>query len=204
MLREKSKADDSQLEHGETTRATAYFSDGPDSVAYHDTELPSTPNEPVPQDPLKPSDSAHEKLIESSLDRTQRRMRWVAQVSEYWPFESLASLNAEDVNNILNGSVTMPPRAILREDGARLEGNDIATAPTHHAMSPLLSPPISQRGRILLLGSGPGHPSLLTLATSRALRAADLVLSDKLVPEAVLNTIPKSERYLFLCGCSLI
>jgi uroporphyrin-III C-methyltransferase len=51
---------------------------------------------------------------------------------------------------------------------------------------------IKKRGRILLVGSGPGHPSLLTIATHTALtRLADLVLSDKLVLNAVLKLIPK-------------
>ena len=47
-------------------------------------------------------------------------------------------------------------------------------------------------GRILLVGSGPGHPSLLTIATHTALmQQVGLVLSDKLVPAAVLSIIPK-------------
>ena len=51
--------------------------------------------------------------------------------------------------------------------------------------------PSAPPGRIYLVGSGPGHPSLLTLATHDALtRRANLVLSDKLVPAAVLSLIP--------------
>lgn len=47
------------------------------------------------------------------------------------------------------------------------------------------------RGKILLVGSGPGHPSLLTLAAHNALtKHANLVLSDKLVSDAVLALIP--------------
>jgi len=43
-----------------------------------------------------------------------------------------------------------------------------------------------------LVGSGPGHPSLLTIATHTALTQwADVVLSDKLVPESILALIPK-------------
>lgn len=52
--------------------------------------------------------------------------------------------------------------------------------------------PQQKKGRILLVGSGPGHPSLLTIATHTALTQwADLVLSDKLVPDTILNLIPK-------------
>lgn len=51
--------------------------------------------------------------------------------------------------------------------------------------------PCPVAGHIFLTGSGPGHPSLLTLAMHMALtKLADLVLSDKLVPDTVLKLIP--------------
>lgn len=52
----------------------------------------------------------------------------------------------------------------------------------------------TKRGRILLLGSGPGHPSLLTVAAHQALHTATLILSDKLVPSEILALIPKTTR----------
>lgn len=53
-----------------------------------------------------------------------------------------------------------------------------------------LSP--QQRGRIFLLGSGPGSPALLTRAAHALLtQHATLILSDKLVPSEVLALIPK-------------
>lgn len=58
----------------------------------------------------------------------------------------------------------------------------------------------SRRGRILLVGSGPGHPSLPTVATHAALTEhADLVLSDKLVPEVVLALIPPGVEVRMAC-----
>ncbi|KAG2143723.1 tetrapyrrole methylase [Suillus clintonianus] len=49
----------------------------------------------------------------------------------------------------------------------------------------LFLPP--KKGHILLVGSGPGYPSLLTIATHNALtKHTDLVLLDKFVPAAVL------------------
>ncbi|EJU02558.1 uroporphyrin-III C-m [Dacryopinax primogenitus] len=51
------------------------------------------------------------------------------------------------------------------------------------------------KGRILLVGSGPGHPSLLTLAAHHALtQLATIVLSDKLVPREILALIPPSTK----------
>lgn len=48
------------------------------------------------------------------------------------------------------------------------------------------------KGRILLLGSGPGHPGLLTVAAHTALNTATLILSDKLVPSEILALIPST------------
>ncbi|RDA84882.1 hypothetical protein CP532_2102 [Ophiocordyceps camponoti-leonardi (nom. inval.)] len=46
-------------------------------------------------------------------------------------------------------------------------------------------------GHLILAGSGPGHPSLLTIATLEAIRKADVILADKLVPSGVLDLIPR-------------
>lgn len=52
--------------------------------------------------------------------------------------------------------------------------------------------PSPKRGRIYLLGSGPGSPALLTRAAHALLtKHATLILSDKLVPSEVLALIPK-------------
>jgi uroporphyrin-III C-methyltransferase len=51
-----------------------------------------------------------------------------------------------------------------------------------------------RRGNIILAGSGPGSPSLLTTATLNSIRNADIVLADKLVPSAVLDLIPRRTK----------
>lgn len=69
----------------------------------------------------------------------------------------------------------------------------LPTTPRHEivlAIPP--APPVVGKGRILLLGSGPGHPSLLTVAAHQALMTSTLILSDKLVPSEILALIPSS------------
>ncbi len=44
-----------------------------------------------------------------------------------------------------------------------------------------------QRGRLVLVGAGPGDPRLLTVAALEALASADIVVSDRLVPPEILS-----------------
>jgi uroporphyrin-III C-methyltransferase len=69
-----------------------------------------------------------------------------------------------------------------------------------YAVNPSTSTPLDitqldirseKKGRIILAGSGPGHPDLLTRATHKAILSADLILADKLVPSGVLDLIPR-------------
>ena len=48
------------------------------------------------------------------------------------------------------------------------------------------------RGRVFLVGAGPGDPELLTLKAFRALKNADVVLHDELIGPAILSLIPKT------------
>ncbi len=147
--------------------------DGEAEAEADDEHHASTPNRPVPQRRVSEE--------ETDTERSVRRMRWVAQISEYWSYSHLASLTQEGMENVLSGNGLGVP-------SDSLVGSDPGTGSRHG----LAVVPSSPRGRIFLVGSGPGHPGLLTVATRDILtKQADLVLSDKLVPEAVLAIIPK-------------
>ena len=137
----------------------------------------TTPNSPVPiRAPASTSD-------ESNIEATRRQMRWVAQVSEYWPISRLAAMTEREMKEVLDGEVAHEGTVLALSTDEKKSQHGVDLTP------PLPKP---TKGRIFLAGSGPGHPSLLTLATHSALtRHADLVLSDKLVPAPVLELIPR-------------
>ena len=55
-------------------------------------------------------------------------------------------------------------------------------------MATLLDP--HARGRVILVGAGPGDPGLLTVRAVEALKCADVVVHDGLIDPAVLDIAP--------------
>ena len=95
-------------------------------------------------------------------------MRWLSQICEYWPLSRLASLSDADVDALF--------REYSRTNSAR-SGDPAKSGHT--------------TGRIILAGSGPGHPDLLTRAAHKAILSADVILADKLVPGPILDLVPR-------------
>ncbi|CAG9995149.1 unnamed protein product [Clonostachys byssicola] len=121
-------------------------------------------------------------VLEGAQDEAKtRRMRWLSQVCEYWPLRRLASIGDDDVEAIFKSYPGTPEKGTIN--------NSLTSGPNPNPNS---LP--SKQGKIILAGSGPGHPDLLTQATHKAIQAADLVLADKLVPAGVLDLIPRRTR----------
>ncbi|KUL82965.1 hypothetical protein ZTR_10273 [Talaromyces verruculosus] len=114
------------------------------------------------------------KLVTAEDEQTAktRRMRWLAQICEYWPLQRLASISESDINSILTAY-------------SRDRSSDSDTVAVTNGESS------KKRGKIVLAGSGPGHPDMLTRATYNAIKNADIILADKLVPAPVLELIPR-------------
>lgn len=128
------------------------------------------------EDSLDQSSSFNKLVTEEDLDTAKhRRIRWLSQICEYWPLRKLTAITDVDVESVLRSYAKNPT----------------ATAPPLDSMTLTARSNEKRKGRIILAGSGPGHPDLLTRATHKAILAADLILVDKLVPAGVLDLIPR-------------
>src|SRR5262249_46298184 len=47
-----------------------------------------------------------------------------------------------------------------------------------------------RKGKVYLMGAGPGNPELLTVQAAQTLKSAEVVLHDHLVPQEILDLIP--------------
>ncbi|MCJ1401291.1 hypothetical protein MMC11_004503 [Xylographa trunciseda] len=101
-----------------------------------------------------------------------RRMRWLSQICEYWPLRRLAAITDAEIDTILLSYSDIKPNS---------KDSSSPHSPGDKVRKPL----------IILAGSGPGSPELLTIATHQAILTADVILADKLVPAPVLDLIPR-------------
>ena len=54
------------------------------------------------------------------------------------------------------------------------------------------------RGKVYLVGAGPGDPKLITLRAVELLKIADIVLYDRLVSKKILAMVPKKAKKVYV------
>jgi uroporphyrin-III C-methyltransferase len=115
----------------------------------------------------------------------KRRMHYLSQICEFWPLSRLAAFSDDEIIKLL-ASYTgtepiegLPPTASTRVAAA--------VDAVHRSKQ-------QKEGSITLAGAGPGSAALLTLGTLLAMRGADVILADKLVPAAILRMAPHHAR----------
>lgn len=142
----------------------------------------------------------HEFDITKRSQQT-KRTRWLSQVMEYYPLSELAILSLNELEN--NPTFTSgfplanskPSEEELRskqrniDDSINNKKQGTETDSTIAQKEKTLFRP--QKGSISLVGSGPGSVAMLTIGALNEIKSADFILADKLVPQTVLNLIPK-------------
>uniref|UniRef100_A0A060T6B5 ARAD1B14674p n=1 Tax=Blastobotrys adeninivorans TaxID=409370 RepID=A0A060T6B5_BLAAD len=109
----------------------------------------------------------------------KRRLRWLTQIVEYYPLHKLAEVDINQfVEQASNGS----------GPDSEINGNEDHTT----ALANGAETNGHRKGKISLVGAGPGSTDLLTTGAIQAINSADIILADKLVPEPVLNLIPRT------------
>lgn len=87
---------------------------------------------------------------------------------------------------------------VLQGDAAQLIGQartDSAARALDAALQ-LPDPASTHAGSVSLVGAGPGHPELLTLAALRALSSADVVLFDRLITPEILAMARRDAQFI--------
>ena len=59
---------------------------------------------------------------------------------------------------------------------------------------------MTKKGKVILAGAGPGDPELITMKAARWLQQADVVLTDRLVSEEILNTYVRQDAEIIHVG----
>ncbi|KAI8066890.1 tetrapyrrole methylase [Gongronella butleri] len=109
-----------------------------------------------------------------------RRMAWLAQICEYWSMDRLARLGDKEMEDLLESYTH-------KDEGYSSTMDDDDAIATLKSSSNGNQQPL--QGSITLVGSGTGDPKLLTIAAHEAIKNADLVLSDKIVPAEVVALV---------------
>ncbi|KAJ2545133.1 uroporphyrin-III C-methyltransferase [Coemansia sp. RSA 1933] len=132
-------------------------------------------------------------------ENSKRRMTWLTQLCDYWPIEQLAKLDSDNIDDLLDAYVKQSdPKSVDLAHTVARPSSTSASSTSSGIPSPMLQAKtiasgvpekIGKRGRLILVGAGVGDPELLTVRAHQTLKKADIVLADKLIPEAVLDVV---------------
>lgn len=112
---------------------------------------------------------------ETYEQKKKQRLRWLSQIVEYYPLSKLANISVDELSKEYK---------LYRDQNGESSNNN-------ENQPEVKEVPVAKRGKIALIGAGPGSSDLLTTAALQAIKEADIILADKLVPGEVLAQIPR-------------
>ncbi|KAL3230766.1 Uroporphyrinogen-III C-methyltransferase [Nakaseomyces bracarensis] len=126
-------------------------------------------------------------------EQREKRVRWLSQVMEYYPLTKLADITMQDLegHSIKATKSSSEPKSTLPVEKPSTDGSTDQHIDKKVKIDVGTICKKNQRGTISLVGSGPGSLSMLTLGALNEIKTADVILTDKLVPQTVLDIIPK-------------
>lgn len=136
----------------------------------------------------------------SLKEQNSRRTRWLSQIMEYYPLAKLADIT---LNDLENDNIRINTAS---NDSSKTDTTANSTNPTFNQQTSentlikdtnAVIDTTHTKGRISLVGSGPGSISMLTLGALNEIKTADIILADKLVPQTVIDLIsPTTETFI--------
>ncbi|CAG8595244.1 5755_t:CDS:1 [Paraglomus brasilianum] len=122
--------------------------------------------------------------IDSDYESSKKRMGWMIRVCKEWSLNELANLDDKMTDLLLS---------FYSKDEVPSFNSIVKVARSTEDVNK--DEEKRARSRIILVGAGPGDPSLLTIKAMTLLSQADLILSDRLVPAAILEYAKGEVRF---------
>ncbi|PKY13629.1 tetrapyrrole methylase [Rhizophagus irregularis] len=121
------------------------------------------------------------RKIDPDHKSSGNRMRWMSKFCEDWTIEDLRKLDDNFIENLLPyyEKHIVPSFETLTSNKAKNVEKEMEGINENE----------TRKGTLILVGAGPGDPSLLTHKATEALSNADLVVSDRLIPSEIFSTV---------------
>ncbi|CAG8488217.1 33962_t:CDS:1 [Racocetra persica] len=109
------------------------------------------------------------RQTDPSHTSSKKRMDWMSRICEQWTMEELRQLDEEKITRLMSfyENNEVPNFSLIKEK--QIDS--------------------TRKGRIILVGAGPGDPELMTIKATKALMSADLIVSDRLVPSIIFSNV---------------
>ncbi|CAG8675631.1 4950_t:CDS:1 [Acaulospora morrowiae] len=165
-------------------------------------------------DAIKAVGSLRQKVKHADPDHTSsaKRMNWMSRICEEWSLEELQQLDDEKIENLMSHYVNneVPQLSkVLSEislgknhaennntDSESCKNDDLQIKNAKEQLpTEILTTNNKKKARIILVGAGPGDPELLTHKATKAISSADIIVSDRLIPQAVFENITCEIRF---------